>query len=83
MQFLSKAVTACLMCKGQCAVVGSERSEVHRLMLTLSLFLDEGQRLLSLSPRQKHPPPFSPYLCLQQLKRVRDMRLAGKDAITK
>lgn len=66
-EFLMRCITACLMCRGHCAVVGSNAKEVFRLMSTLCAFLEPKDRLMSLKPCKIQ---FNPYLRLQAIKRV-------------
>lgn len=65
--FISKCVTGALMSRGHCVIVGNDAKTIMKLMRTLSLFLEEDQRRMSIKP---YCLPFSPYLCLQAVKRV-------------
>ncbi|KAI1720294.1 c9orf72-like protein family domain-containing protein [Ditylenchus destructor] len=76
--FVAKAITACVVTKGNCCVVGTDYAEVLKMMTTLSLFIEEKRRLCSLRPFHL---PFSPYLRLQAIKRseVENVYLAAAD----
>ena len=65
-EFLGRSITACLMCRGRCAVVGTNSKEVGRLLATLCAFLEPRDRLYSLRPYKLQ---YIPHLRLQAIKR--------------
>jgi len=65
--FIARCITATLICRGRCAVVGSNSKEVFKLLMTLCAFTKSQDRLYSLRP---YKLPYSPYIRLQAIKRV-------------
>uniref|UniRef100_A0A914MUT7 Folliculin n=1 Tax=Meloidogyne incognita TaxID=6306 RepID=A0A914MUT7_MELIC len=64
--FIARCITATLICRGRCAVVGSNSKEVFKLLMTLCAFTKSQDRLYSLRP---YKLPYSPYIRLQAIKR--------------
>ncbi|CAK5075089.1 unnamed protein product [Meloidogyne enterolobii] len=64
--FIARCITATLICRGRCAIVGSNSKEVFKLLMTLCAFTKSQDRLYSLRP---YKLPYSPYIRLQAIKR--------------
>ncbi|KAF7634018.1 hypothetical protein Mgra_00006543 [Meloidogyne graminicola] len=64
--FISRCVTAALICRGRCTVVGSNSKEVLRLLMTLCAFTKPQEWIFSLRP---YKLPYSPYIRLQAIRR--------------
>ncbi|KAE9556011.1 hypothetical protein FO519_000757 [Halicephalobus sp. NKZ332] len=72
--FLHRAIAGVIMSRGHTYVFGgTDYNEIRRMMLTLSLFLDETTIRLCLNP---YSTPINPYLCLQVVneKEFQEMR---------
>uniref|UniRef100_A0A183C9V4 Folliculin n=1 Tax=Globodera pallida TaxID=36090 RepID=A0A183C9V4_GLOPA len=64
--FLARCITACLVCRGRCTILGGTPTEMAQLMHTLVAFLQPTDRIFCLRPYKMR---FSPYLRLQAIKR--------------
>jgi len=72
--FLHRAIAGVIMSRGHTYIYGgTDYSEIRKLVLTLSLFLDENMTRLCTNP---YSTPINPYLCLQVVneKEVQEMK---------
>uniref|UniRef100_A0A1I8BTG2 Myotubularin phosphatase domain-containing protein n=1 Tax=Meloidogyne hapla TaxID=6305 RepID=A0A1I8BTG2_MELHA len=65
--FIARCITASLICRGRCAIVGSNSKEVMKLLMTLCAFTKPQDRFFSLRPYRL---PYCPYIRLQAIRRT-------------